>query len=274
MVPHAAPRDTTYSFQIIGYPGALRTDATGVDNDRDIVGEYEYDVRGPWHAFLFHEGSYFNIDVPDAFWSAAARINNSCEIVGSYSTVDPHTCTFDCGAHAFLREDEERYITIEPPGATGSSGFGINNRGQVVGDYGVPPGSGDPLGHFLFDKGEFTTITGPSGFGGNLFGLNNRGEMLFDNILVNRRGEVTLIAYPGALSTHGSSINDSGQVVGFYTLPNPAGGVVFRGYVYDRGSFQTVLYPGAQETLLFGINNRGDVVGSKDGFTAFVGLRE
>jgi len=35
-----------------------------------------------------------------------------------------------------------------------------------------------------------------------------------------------------------------------------------------------VLYPGAQETLLFGINNRGDVVGSKDGFTAFVGLRE
>jgi hypothetical protein len=268
MAPHAAPRDTTYSFQIIAYPGALRTDAASINNDRDIVGEYEYDVRGPWHAFLFHEGNYFNIDVPGAFLSAANGINNSGKIVGAYTTVDPHTCTFDCGTHAFLREDEEHYISIEPPGATGSDPFAINDRGQVVGDYAAP---GHGLQHFLFDKGEFTTISGPDA---NLFGLNNRGDLLFTNSIVNRRGEVTVLAFPGAVYTAGFSINNSGQVAGFYQFPNTAGGVVFRGYVYDRGSYQTVLYPGAQETFLFGINNRGDVVGSKDGFTAFVGLRE
>jgi uncharacterized membrane protein len=251
----------TYTFQLVVYPGARSTSARSINNQRDIVGTYDDDLRGPVHAFLFHDGSYFNIDVPGAFSSWATGINNAGDIVGYYITVDPQNCGRNCGAHAFLRESDEHYTTIEPPGAPASAAFAINSRGQIVGDY----EAGGGLEHFLFDKGEFTIISGPTG---NLLGLNSRGEMLFDNVLVDQRGAVTVLALPGASNTRGLSINDSGQVAGFYVSD------AFYGYIYSRGIFETVMFPGAQQTELVGINDRGDVVGFKDFFTAFVATRE
>src|SRR5262245_60247218 len=74
--PHAAPPNPTYAFHIIAYPGARSTTPASINNQGDIVGYYDYDPRGPFHAFLFRHGSYFNIDAPGAFWTAATGINN------------------------------------------------------------------------------------------------------------------------------------------------------------------------------------------------------
>ena len=72
----------------------------------------------------------------------------------------------------------QSFTTIDVPGATATVASGINNRGQIVGDY----FAGDFVLHgFLLDKGTFTTID-----------------------------------VAGALETHALGINDRGEIVGFY----------------------------------------------------------
>ena len=57
---------------------------------------------------------------------------------------------------------------------------GINNRGQIIGDYGDPNG------------------------------INNHGFVI-------TTGKFSVFDYPGTLSTQGYGINDSGEIVGSYT---------------------------------------------------------
>ena len=49
-------------------------------------------------------------------------------------------------------------ITIDVPGVTSTLAFGINDRGQIVGNYSAPPGI---LHGFLLHRGTFTTIDVP-----------------------------------------------------------------------------------------------------------------
>jgi hypothetical protein len=78
--------------------------------------------------------------------------------------------------------DRGRYTTIEAPGATEETAAGgINNRGRIVGG---ARGDGRPDRGFLRDV----------------------------------RGRYTTIKYPGARSTLAQSINDRGQVTGYFSL--------------------------------------------------------
>jgi probable HAF family extracellular repeat protein len=56
--------------------------------------------------------------------------------------------------------------------------------------------------------------------------------------------------------TYALGINDSGQVVGYYT--SNAGD---RGFLYTAGSFTTINVPGAIGTRAYGINDSGQIVG-------------
>jgi probable HAF family extracellular repeat protein len=75
----------------------------------------------------------------------------------------------------FLRDRRGRYTTIQVPGSLQTQAAGINNRGQVVGDY------QDAAGRFhgyLWTRGRFTTIDGPAGTGASLTNLNDRGQII------------------------------------------------------------------------------------------------
>jgi YD repeat-containing protein len=120
-----------------------------------------------------------------------------------------------------------RYTSIQVPGATGESlAGGINNRGQIVGQY-----------------------------------RDARGE---HGYLRDAQGKLTTIHIPGALATAPVKINDRGQIVGNYSRnatntkdPN----ATVHGFVFHRGKVTTIDYPGAASTQAAGINNRGEVVG-------------
>lgn len=64
------------------------------------------------------------------------------------------------------------------------------------------------------------------------------------------------IAYPDAVWTRVSGINNKGHVAGSYN-----DGTKTHGYIYDGISFTTVDFPGAVETSLRNINDSGKVVG-------------
>ena len=66
------------------------------------------------------------------------------------------------------------------------------------------------------------------------------------------------IDFPGATHTEAHGINDSGNIVGYYT---DAQGIN-HGFLYAGGAFTTIDVPGAKSTYPNGINNSGNIVGS------------
>jgi probable HAF family extracellular repeat protein len=86
-----------------------------------------------------------------------------------------------------------------------------------------------------------------------------------ETAVLYRNGILTPLAVPGALSSAATSINDSGQILGFYDTP------FVQTFLYSSGSFSTlnVSPPGATTTSPFGINNLGPIVGSYETSSSF-----
>jgi hypothetical protein len=103
-----------------------------------------------------------------------------------------------------VRAQEREYITIAPEGATSSTAFGINARGDIVGTFvksGVQHG-------FLLSKGEFT-----------------------------------IIDFPDAQGTIARGIGPSGEIVGSYWLPGDNPLLAARGFLRTKkGEFFNVRY--------------------------------
>src|SRR5437016_3873284 len=91
------------------------------------------------------------------------------------------------------------FTTIDVPNSQGTGANRINDRGQIVGNYGDV--SGRPLG-FLLSGGTFTTIDVPNSDGTDANGINNQGQIvgtfgdpMFHGFLLSR-GTFTTIDIP------------------------------------------------------------------------------
>jgi probable HAF family extracellular repeat protein len=165
--------------------------------------------------------------------------------------------------------------SIVDPSATGiTSAFGINNSGEIIGDYVV----GNNVEGFSDSGGVFATLSYIP------FGINNLGQIVgtipksytYNNgindlgqivgfFYVNGMGFGTIapIAIPGDPSagssgTAAESINNTGQVVGFYYDSNGHA----NGFLFSGGSFTTLDDPLGKLTYVTGINNEGQIVGT------------
>jgi hypothetical protein len=67
----------------------------------------------------------------------------------------------------------------------------------------------------------------------------------------------TAIGPPGATNVTATSINNAGEVVGYYTS-----GSETIGFLKIGSGYTTLNYPGSTDTMPFGINNHGDVAGT------------
>jgi hypothetical protein len=160
------------AYITIDAPGASVTEAIGVNNRGEVLGQYS-DNGLTVHGFLEHDGTYTTIGAPDAvvgvngYGTLVTDINARGQVSGTY---------FDTGfsAHGFVYDDGS-YATINPPGGSGTFGTsatGINDQGDVVGNYGDTIG-----GHgYIDERGTYTTID-PPGFGG-VIGVSNQGEVI------------------------------------------------------------------------------------------------
>ncbi len=168
---------------------------------------------------------------------------------------------------------------IDFPSAIETRAIGINNRGQIVGDYEDSSGT---IHAFLLDNGVFnsfdfldaTSTDATTSTDAN--GINDRGQIVGGytdgsgphGFLLDG-GNFTTIDAPDAVDTKAFGINDRGQIVGFFE----SGSGDFPGYLLDRGNFTDftdISFPGAFETQAFGINNSGQIVGQYDGQHGFL----
>ncbi len=169
-------RDRTGKCTILDFPGANLTEAVGVNDDGQVVGDYR-DANGVFHGFFWDAGQFLTIDVPfpGARSTAPSGINNIGQIVGFYFDV---TESFPNGhARGFLY-DNGIFTSFDFPGAVETLPVDFNDNGQIVGIFAA---ENDSIGRsFLLDAGTFTTFDVPlSGIvATQVSGINNRGQIV------------------------------------------------------------------------------------------------
>jgi hypothetical protein len=167
------------------------------------------------------------------------------------------------------------------PGSTFDQVFGINERGDAVGN-----GSIFPNGvAYVYDtkKGEFINVTPVVGFDQTaVLGISDNGTLVGSvtvlgadpsldkesGLIIDQDGVSTVFDHPDALSfTQARGVNNAGLVTGFRDDPDDQFAPE-NGFIYDsRTDTFTDIVP-SLFTLAQGINSRGDVVGSAVFFNA------
>ena len=175
--------------------------------------------------FLLDRGRFTRIDVPGVV-STVARGHS--QVVGGYLDAAGRF-------HGFLW-DKGRFTAIDVPGAGGTTATDINNRRQIVGEYGENPDNAPTALHgFLLSGGDYTTFDGPGVLFTEPGDINDRGQIVgstaSDRALrevhgflldVGVEGPFTPIDFPGAPRAVAFDINDRGQIVGVYENPDAA----------------------------------------------------
>jgi probable HAF family extracellular repeat protein len=168
--------------------------------------------------------------------------------------------------------DRGRYTRFDAPGAhLETAPTGIDNRGQIVGNYLEDDADATYHGFLRDARGRFTNIDLPGAKATVTSRINDHGQIVgryyqtapfrgpdarFRGFLLDR-GKLTRIDVPGATQTQAVGVNNLGQVVGEYQ--NPDG--TYHGFLWRKGHLTTIDLPGAAATSLVDINDRGQILG-------------
>jgi hypothetical protein len=205
-------------YQSIDYPGATATEVFAVNDLRQFVG-VERDADGVHHA-IFNDGSGFTtIDLTSvgAAQSWAFSINTRTDIAGTF--IDAAGMQ-----HGYVHHADGRIETLDFPGGNNTQGYGVNDRGTVIGLY----NDAQDVSHaYARIKGEFVDID-----------------------------------IAGGVATVPLSVNDSNEIVGQFERTDGTTGYGFVRHADGRVTLHSA--PGApdQSTFFISANNRGGVLGT------------
>jgi probable HAF family extracellular repeat protein len=162
---------TGQGLQQIDFPGTnIATVAAGINDDGVIVGSYcpgfaACSAPGSKHGFEDNNGVFTTIDYPGARFTSLYGINNSDEIVGTYTTTAEHAFTLLSG----------EFTTIDPPGAKSAIAESINSSGVIVGTF---TDTNNQSHGFKYASGVFTTIDYPKANFTSADGIDDIGEIV------------------------------------------------------------------------------------------------
>jgi uncharacterized membrane protein len=227
----------THGFTLIGSayrtidvrPRQSYTAINGINFAGQLAGTY-IDGSGGFHAFFSNKGVAFTtLTPPGSVRSQGGFINSQGQVVGTYRSPDNKRHGFLWGSGTFIN------TTINVPGddpVLGTVAFGINDSGQIVGDYveATPP---NKRHGFLLSQGTYTTLDPPGSSLTVAEGINNGGVIVgvyFDGNnqhgFVLSNGGYTKIDVPGSTATAINSINAQGEIVGSFDDKNGTHGFV------------------------------------------------
>jgi hypothetical protein len=224
------------------------------------------------------------IQYPGSTSTAARGINNSGEIVGTYSCaaacVNPLTGeTSTAGTHGFLLQDGV-YTRIDVAVGTATTPRGISEQGAVIGHYNV----GAVTHGFVYADGNYVypidvpaelfdhpaeklrnTLPVRISPQGDLVGCIHEDSATMTTMhgWMLRNGTFTILSTPHSAGdttsrdpdTMNNGIAPTGEIVGFYLSAGVS-------YVADRNRIvETFTFDGNLFTLAWDVNPRGDIVG-------------
>jgi hypothetical protein len=214
--------------------------------------------------------TYTLFDFPGTFYTYPTALNVGAktpkvEIVGGYGN---GTLLFSESFLLYGSENKgdvtEIYETVNVPGAAQQGAFGVNDVGQIVGQY---VDSATVYHGWELSGGTFTTINVPfSGATGTIAdGINDADEIVgcWNGSGISQHGftlvgsAYTSFDYPGAIQTCAWSLNDNGDIVGYWVDTSNEE----HGFVLSGGTYTSIDPPGSFATIATGINDAGEIVG-------------
>jgi len=265
------PQKVSFTFyNVTAVSGAAETDAYGMSNSGQIVGDYIESDGTTWHGMICNKpnkgtcSSVTNIDdsTSGAEYTQVYAINKSGDAVGFYELN---------GLEQGFLYQSGTYTNIGPSGAV-SAAYGINDKGLIVGGY-IDPNTGIAKG-FLYNGTTYTDLVpstscaSTSVLSGAAWGINNKNWITvfcvnssgdYDAYLTKNEGKTfTKIDVPGATQSVAHTINDAGDIV--YTIFDSSGnrhGVLY----YNKTYTQFDATNGTNSTRADGLNNKLLIVG-------------
>jgi probable HAF family extracellular repeat protein len=201
-------------------------------------------------------------------YTTASAINNSGEIIGG-------TCVFDCVEFHATLSGHGGFVDFGTFGGPGSLAYGLNDRGQVVGqsDTGELSDDGQYISlAFLADADGVRSLGTLPGYRfSQAFGINNRGVSagwVYNSppvatappraVIFRRDGTICELGTLGGSSSVAFALNDREQIVG---RSRTARGEQ-HAFLYENGIMKDLGTLGGNLSTARAINARGWIVGS------------
>jgi len=274
-----------FSYAAINVPGALATEARGINNNGEIVGFYkttacgDYDVKVPscpTKGFKYVNGTYVKLMVPNSVSTAILGVNDPGDLVGFYKKSDG-------SIHGFIWFHQNVVKTIDypnPPSGAKTIPFGINKTGTVVGGLWTVSSTGTfPARGWVWVNGTFSNMN-PTQSGSaapccwSVNGITNVGYIIgqvfqsdFNTAWFKAGSDEDFFLGKSGGDTFATGVNSKADVVGY----DSARGWFASTIEANEGTndaaetapkFVTVQYPNAGSTIPFGLNYARGVVGT------------
>jgi len=211
-------RNNYVALDASGVLGTHISFARDVNDAGDIVGGYIGD-DGNEHGFILRHGVLATLDVP-----FAGSVGTQLDGINSSGIMTGVWVDGAFTAHGFVYENGT-FAHLDYPGALDTFPYGINSRGDIVGNWDTDQST---VGHgFLFSRGQIFSID-----------------------------------VPGAVpdGTAATGINEKGQIVGSFI----GGDGNSHGFLAEGSMFTTLDCADAANTSVWGINSAGQIAGTCD----------
>lgn len=258
-----------YNYTTIDYPGAVVTQAFGINDRGEIVGSASVDGVSTIGFVYDPKKNLFTVlpNVPD-YDTGAIGINDSGVTVGRATDQNFFQSGFILDKGAFTLFDHPGSLCFTVARA-------VNNLGMVSGY--ADTDDCNTVSGFIYDPKSNAFIDFlPSAFT-IAHGINNLGDVVGNTFFLDgfpgrwgflRRSTGSIIMFQvNGLPTDARGINDAGLIAGDIRLP----GGLASGFVISKSSLSSSVitvptadlldYPGAIQTIPEGISNSGVVVG-------------
>ncbi len=282
------PLYAQFTYAPINVPGAVTTEARGINNSGEVVGYYQStasctntDVRVPTcptKGFKLVNGTYKKLMVPNSVSTAILGVNDHGDLTGFYKKSDGSEHGFIWYHNNVVRTiDFQSNVTVP---------WGINNAGIVVGGFWGTGESGTfPGGGWVWVNGRFSNMNPNNGAAPcceSVTGVSNSGILTglvfqsdFFMAWMKKATDEDFFTYPSVTQccdTSGTAINNNIDMIGFtgtqgwFTKHIERNEVESSGEVTPR--FLKVNFPGkttsssALATYPFGMNDKRWIVGA------------
>ncbi len=276
-----------FTYAPINVPGAVTTEARGININGEVVGFYQTttctntDVRVPTcptKGFKLVNGTYVKLMVPNAVSTAIMGVNDYGDLTGFYKKSDG-------SEHGFIWYHNNTVRTIDFQANTVP--WGINKAGIVVGGFwGTGQNGTFPSGGWIWINGKFSNMNPNNGAGPcceSVTGVSNNGILSglvfqsdFFMAWMKEATDQDFFTYPNGetqcCDTNGTAINNNIDMIGFtgaqgwFTKQIELNEVESSGEVTPQ--FINVSFPGHTTsgtplpTYPFGMNDKRWIVGA------------
>lgn len=265
--PTFSPSTEHYTIKTVDAPGSAGAGCTWINDVGMIVQQY-IDAGNNLHAAVFSCGKWTTIDVPGAADTAATNANNLGQVALTYNGTDGiyHLAIWQNGHYT--------YIPDPCPGYVFESANGMNDLGQVT-SYGNDDSNGNQVAivasygedgrvkdiHVFTYPGSPITIPLMTNDLGITVGSYFDAEYVL-HAFVHYLYDKTYFSFdiPGGVNPLAFSINNEGNIVGFYQLASSSGD--YAGFVLEDGRLTAFDVPGALQSCCQGVNDNLQLAGT------------